>query len=86
MQNYKIDILTYNINGNVKSDCSDIAFQNNGTVNVTINNGYTLPANGGVLSFSANNDEIDRTIYTFSFPAGSAINACNLTIIRKIYI
>ena len=85
MQNYKIDILTYNISGSVKSDCADIAFQNNGTFPVVLNNGYTLSPNS-VLSFSANNDEIDRTIYTFTFPAGAGISGCNLTIIRKVYI
>ncbi len=86
MQSYKIDVLTYNANGAVKSDCSDIAFQNNGNVAVTINSGYSLAANGGVLSFSANEGEIDRTIYTFSFPAGSPIGDCNLIVLRKIYI
>ena len=86
MQNYKIDILSYHVNGSVKSDCSDIAFQNNGTVDITINSAFTLPANGGVLSFTANNNEIDRTIYTFSFPAGSTITDCNLIVLRKIYI
>lgn len=86
MQNYKIDILSYHANGSVKSDCADIAFQNNGTVDVTINNAFALPANGGVLSFSANNNEIDRTIYNFSFPPGTPITDCNLIVLRKIYI
>jgi hypothetical protein len=86
MQNYKIDVLTYHENNSVRSDCADIAFQNNGTVDVTINQSFTLTANGGVLSLSANEGEIDRTIYTFSFPAGSPIGNCNLIVIRKIYI
>ncbi len=86
MQSYKIDVLSYTANGSVKSDCSDIAFQNNGNVDVTLNNGYILPHSGGVISFSANEGEIDRTIYTFSFPAGSPIGDCNLIVLRKIYI
>lgn len=86
MQNYKIDILTYINNGSVKSDCSDIAFQNNGQVDVLLNNGYTIPANGGVISFNANNDEIDRTIYTFNFLNSLGVYQNKLIVIRKIYI
>jgi len=86
MQNYKIDVLTYHSNNSVRSDCADIAFQNNGTVDVTINQSFVLKANGGVLSLSANEGEIDRTIYNFSFPDGSPIGDCNLIVIRKIYI
>lgn len=86
MQNYKIDILTYHENNSVRSDCADIAFQNNGNVDVTINNSFVIPANGGVLSLGANENEIDRTIYNFSFPAGSPIGDCNLIVVRKVYI
>lgn len=86
MQNYKIDVLTYHSNNSVLSNCADIAFQNNGTVDVTINQSFVLTANGGVLSLSANEGEIDRTTYNFSFPAGSPIGDCNLIVIRKIYI
>ena len=86
MQNYKIDILTYNTNGSVKSECADIAFQNNGQVDVLINSGFVLPANGGVLSFTANNDELDRTIYTFSFVNSLGTYQNNLIVIRKVYI
>lgn len=86
MQNYKIDVLTYHENNSVKSDCADICFQNNGTVDVTLNQSYIITANGGVLSLSANEGEIDRTIYTFSFPATSTISDRNLIVIRKVYI
>lgn len=86
MQNYKIDVLQYTENGSVRSECSDIAFQNNGLVDVVINNGFVLKANGGVLSFNANEQELDRTIYTFSFPATSVIGDRNLIVLRKIYI
>lgn len=85
MQDYKIDILTYTSNNQVKSDCSDITFQNNGIVPVTINGGLQLPP-GAILTLSANAGEIDRTIYTFYFPAGSATVDCNLIVLRKVYI
>ena len=86
MQNYKIDILSYSTNNSVKSDCADICFQNNGTVDVVLNGSYTILANGGVLSLSANNDEIDRTIYTFAFPPTATVTQCALIVIRKVYI
>lgn len=85
IQNYKIDILTYNQNNQVKSDCGDITFQNNGSVPVTINGGLVLPA-GAILTLSANAGEIDRTIYTFFFPAGSSVTNCNLIVLRKVFI
>lgn len=83
MQNYKIDILSYTKNGSVKSDCADIAFQNVGLIDVILNNGYTL-SSGSVLSLSANENEIDRTIYTFSFQ--NATGTGSLIVIRKVYI
>lgn len=86
MRNYKIDILTYNKNGSVRSDCADIAFQNNGQVDVLLNNGYRIAAYGGVVSFAANNDELDNTIYTFSFINSAGVYQNNLVVIRKVYI
>lgn len=83
MQNYKIDILSYIKNGQVKSDCADIAFQNVGIVDVVLNNGYTLTP-GSVLSLSANENEIDKTIYTFSF--SNTTGTGSLIVIRKIYV
>lgn len=82
MQNYKIDILTYHSDGSVKSDCADITFQNNGTSDVIINNGFTLSPST-ILSITANENEIDNTIYTFYFQ-GTAPN--NLIVLRKVYI
>ena len=84
MQNYKIDILTYFSDGSVRSDCADIAFQNVGTTDVLLNNGFTLPA-GSFLSFTANDNELDNTIYNFSFING-VIGSNQLTVIRKVYI
>jgi hypothetical protein len=82
MQNYKIDILTYHSDNSVRSDCADITFQNTGTSDVIINNGFTLPPNT-ILSITANENEIDRTIYTFYFQ-GTSPN--NLIVLRKVYI
>jgi len=82
MQNYKIDILSYHDNNSVRSDCADITFQNTGTTDIVINNGFTLPANT-ILSITANENEIDRTIYSFYFQ-GAGLN--NLIVLRKVYI
>lgn len=80
MRKYKIDILNYTANGSVKSDCADITFFNNGLAPVTINAGLILFA-GQSISFTANANEIDTTIYNFSFGVGSY----NLIVFRKIY-
>lgn len=85
MQNYKIDILTYQANGSVKSDCSDIAFQNNGLVSIQLNNGFILPPNN-FISFTANEGELDNTIYTFTFINSLGTFQNKLTVIRKVYI
>ena len=81
MQSYKIDILNYRENGSVKSNCSDITFANTGNTTLTINGALTL-APGQSISFNANYNEIDQTIYYYSFPA----NVGSVTIFRKIYI
>lgn len=80
--NYKIDVLNYVANGSVKSDCSDITFVNSGTTTVTLNNALPLTA-GQSISFNANNNELDRTIYNFFF-SGAGNNS--LTVFRKVYI
>ena len=85
MQNYKIDILTYQADGSVKSNCADIAFQNNGQVNIQLNNGFILPPNN-LVSFTANENELDNTIYTFSFVNSLGTFQNKLTVIRKVYI
>lgn len=84
MQNYKIDILNFVADNYVKSNCSDITFYNTGTTAVTINNAVLLQP-GVSIAFSANEKEIDNTIYNFYFDTGvSGING--LTVFRKIYI
>ena len=82
MTNYKIDVLNYFSNGQVRSDCSDITFYNVGTTTVTLNSALPL-APGQSITFNANAGEIDRTIYTYSF-SGAGTNS--LVIFRKIYI
>lgn len=81
MQNYKIDTLNYTTGQDVRSDCADITFYNNGIINVVINNGVTLTP-GQSISFNANAGEIDRTIYNFRFLAGAG---SKIVIFRKIY-
>lgn len=82
MTNYKIDVLNYFENGQVRSDCSDITFYNTGTTVITLNNALPLQP-GQSITFNANNNEIDRTIYTYSF-SGAGTNS--IIIFRKIYI
>lgn len=82
MQKYKIDILTYVDNNSVKSDCADITFYNQGQEDVTINNGVIL-LSGSSISFNANENEIDKTIYNFVFGNTGAVK--QLVVFRKIY-
>lgn len=82
MINYKIDVLNYTQNNSVKSDCADITFYNTGTAVITLNSALKLLA-GQSITFQANNNEIDRTIYNFSF---AAAGNPSITIFRKIYV
>lgn len=84
-QQYKIDILTLTgQNSSVRSDCGDITFYNYGTNKVQINDAITLLPSESI-SFSANYNEIDRTIYNFKFLTFGT-NISRLIVIRKIYI
>ena len=82
LQNYKIDTLNYNYSYQVRSDCNDITFYNSGGVNITLNSSLVLNP-GASISFSGNEQEIDTTIYTWTFPPGAGLKA--ITIFRKIY-
>lgn len=82
MVQYKIDILNLITNGQVRSDCADITFINSGTSTIILNNALSLPS-GQSISITANNDEIDRTIYTYTFQ-GAGTNS--LVVFRKIYL
>jgi len=82
MQNYKVDILTLTGDGYVRSDCADITFLNAGQSNVTINNAVLLTP-GQSFGLTANSNEIDRTIYTFTF---SGIGSTTLIVARKTYV
>lgn len=84
MQSYKIDILNYSADGQVRSDCADITFFNAGAIPVVINEAVTIPI-GQSLSISANSGEIDRTIYTFKFIPTLPIPG-KIVIFRKVYI
>lgn len=80
MRQYKVDFLTIVQDGAVRSDCGDITFINRGLGNVTINASLTL-GNNQSITLSANENEIDKTIYTLSFssPSGRCI------VLRKIF-
>ena len=82
VQNYKVDTLTLVQNQAVRSDCADITFFNQGTAPVLLNSAITLPQ-GSSIVFSANNGEIDRTLYNISF---SGAGTQRLVVFRKIYI
>jgi hypothetical protein len=82
-QRYKIDVLQYNASNQVFSNCADITFYNTGTNDATINNGLTLSP-GQSIVFSANNDELDTTLYTISFQNNGKLNS--LVVFRKIYV
>lgn len=83
-QQYKYDFLTVVQDQAVKSDCGDISFANLGTNPAIINSSVTLQQ-GNTLALSANEGELDRTIYTVRFDTTGAGNS-NLVVIRKIYI
>lgn len=83
MINYKIDILSYTGNNSVRSDCGDITFFNVGASPVKINNTVELNQNES-LTITANENEIDRTIYNFSFD--QTVTDQRLTVFRKVYI
>lgn len=80
MRNYVVDFLTYVQDGAVKSDCGDITFINIGISTVTINATVTLTQNQSI-TFSANENELDKTIYTVKFTG--TFN--KLAVLRKIY-
>jgi len=82
-QSYKIDTLTIVQNQDIRSDCADITFLNLGGSVVTINSALQLQQ-GSSITFSANANEIDRTIYTVSFSQASQFR--KLIVFRKVYI
>jgi len=84
MQQYKYDFLSVVQDQAVKSDCGDISFANLGTNPAIINSSVTLQQ-GNTLALSANEGELDRTIYTVRFDTTGA-GSSNLVVIRKIYI
>ena len=83
MQFYKIDILNLVIDGQVRSDCADITFFNQGTTDVILNSAVSITP-GNSLSLTANNAEIDRTLYNYRFSNLPGIN--KLVVFRKVYI
>lgn len=80
-QGYYNDISIYQVGQYIKSECADITFYNTGTSNVNVNGIVLLP--NQTIAFSANENEIDKTKYSFFFiGAGTQ----SLTVIRKLYI
>ena len=82
MIKYYVDVLNYNSNNAVKSECADITFFNAGTSNVLVNSALPIFP-GSSISFTANENEVDMTIYNFIFTS-AGFN--NLIVCRKIYI
>jgi hypothetical protein len=76
---YKIEVMSYNSNYNIVSNCNAITFYNNGTVDCKIST-IPLPA-GQSLSIEGNNDEIDTTTYLLDF--GTSLTG-NVFVIRKV--
>ena len=81
MITYYVDVLNYNANNSVTSNCADITFFNAGTSNVLVNKALPIFP-GGSVTFQANKDELDTTRYDFSFTS-AGFN--NLIVMRKIY-
>lgn len=79
MRQYKVDFLTIVEDGGIKSDCGDITFINRGFP-IVLNNSLELAQNA-TISFSANENEIDKTIYTVRFLGSFK----RLIVLRKIY-
>ena len=84
IRQYKIDVLTQVANNYVKSDCADITFYNQGDTIIKLNQAITISP-GNSVSFNANENEVDRTIYNFQFDLTTGTTN-QLVIIRKIYI
>jgi len=80
-QQFYNDISIYQVGQYIKSECADITFYNTGTANVSVNGIVLLP--NQTLSFSANQNEIDKTKYSFFF---TGTGSQSLTVIRKLYI
>lgn len=85
MTNYKYDFLTLVNDKAVTSECADITFFNGGQTSVTVNNSVLLYP-GQSLVLSANEGELDKTIYYFKFTPGLPTDQNKLVVIRKIYI
>ena len=82
MTKYYVDVINYQSNNAVKSQCADITFFNAGTSNVLVNKALPIFP-GGSITFSANEGEMDMTVYNFNFTS-AGVN--NLIVCRKIYI
>lgn len=80
-QGYNINISSQVQSTPVASNCAEIAFINFGATTVVINNGLPL-APGASVSFNGNQNELDTTIYTLTFPP-TGNNNC--VVIRKYY-
>lgn len=87
-QKYNITFTVIAISQYIESNCSDINFINNGSIDVLLN-GFRLIA-GASLSFTAQFNELDTTKYLLSFDtdqtSGQAQPGQQVTIIRKIYV
>jgi len=66
----------------VRANCNGILFINSGGAAVRINNFSLLPNSS--LSLDTQDKEIDKTIYSISWPSGAT--QAELTIWRKFYV
>jgi hypothetical protein len=84
LDSYNNDIQTYNAGGKILANCAEIAFINQGTSNVLINNALMLAPNASI-GFNGNRYEFDTTPYSIIFQnTGAQVNNC--VVIRKYYI
>lgn len=83
---YNISPFSVQTSGPVTSNCMDITFINMGTNVVLLNNVVPI-APGASLGFSANFNEVDKSIYTLTFPKDPTNTLTNNCIIlKKSYI
>ena len=74
---------TFNEQDQYIGDGADVTLINNGAVNINVN-GFILPPGASVTDNCVGN-ELNTTIYTFSFTSGANPDLCRLTIKTKYY-
>jgi hypothetical protein len=80
---YDINMITYDRNGFVTTNCNSISFINYGTSNVTIDNNVVL-TQGQQLNIDGNAGEIINRQFLVNFSGTGTVN--NLVTVKKNYI